>query len=183
MENVIGPNIRRYREQRPWTQAHLAEAARISERTVQRAESGELMSAETLQAIAGALDVTVDDLRRLPNQDEIDKAKKLAERYSVVRLARIERASELCRILDSTDAMNFEWVDPQSDAEDEAAAELEQHLKDMANIWSDLEPMQRHEAAADLQSLLDRIDSLGFVVTAGTHPIRFKSFAEATRCP
>jgi uncharacterized glyoxalase superfamily protein PhnB/DNA-binding XRE family transcriptional regulator len=56
-----GEKIRSLRERKAWTQEHLAGAARISARTVQRAEEG-VMSAETRAAIAGALDVPVEAL-------------------------------------------------------------------------------------------------------------------------
>jgi uncharacterized glyoxalase superfamily protein PhnB/DNA-binding XRE family transcriptional regulator len=59
--NPIGENIRALRERKAWTQEHLAGAARISPRTVQRAEEG-VMSAETKTAIAGALNVPVESL-------------------------------------------------------------------------------------------------------------------------
>lgn len=44
-----------------WTQEHLAEAAGISPRTVQRAEDG-VLSAETLRSLAAAFDVTLEEL-------------------------------------------------------------------------------------------------------------------------
>src|SRR2546423_1478872 len=57
--NATGQKIRALREKKSWTQEHLAGAARISPRTVQRAEEG-VMSAETKTAIASALDVPVE---------------------------------------------------------------------------------------------------------------------------
>jgi uncharacterized glyoxalase superfamily protein PhnB/DNA-binding XRE family transcriptional regulator len=57
----IGTKIRRLREKKAWTQEHLAKAADVSLRTVQRAEEGS-MSAETTSAIAGALDMMVEEL-------------------------------------------------------------------------------------------------------------------------
>ncbi|WP_394848683.1 VOC family protein [Pendulispora brunnea] len=59
----VGKKIRRLREKKAWTQEHLAQAASISLRTVQRAEEG-TMSAETLAAVAGAFDVEVTELTR-----------------------------------------------------------------------------------------------------------------------
>jgi uncharacterized glyoxalase superfamily protein PhnB/DNA-binding XRE family transcriptional regulator len=59
--NPVGEKIRSLRERKAWTQEHLAGAARISPRTVQRAEEG-VMSAETKTAIAGALNVEVESL-------------------------------------------------------------------------------------------------------------------------
>jgi uncharacterized glyoxalase superfamily protein PhnB/DNA-binding XRE family transcriptional regulator len=64
-----GDRIRTMRERKAWTQQHLAEAARISARTVQRAEEG-VMSAETKAAIAGALDVPVETLARAAKPPE-----------------------------------------------------------------------------------------------------------------
>lgn len=58
-EKLMGGRVRRLRERKAWTQEHLADAAQVSARTIQRAEEG-VMSAETLSAIAGALDVAVD---------------------------------------------------------------------------------------------------------------------------
>src|SRR6516162_2384704 len=60
-QRETGERIRTLRERKAWTQQHLADAASISPRTVQRAEEG-VMSAETRAAIAGALDVPVESL-------------------------------------------------------------------------------------------------------------------------
>ena len=57
----MGNQIRRLREKKAWTQEHLAAAAVISARTIQRAEEG-TMSAETLSAIAGALNVDIKEI-------------------------------------------------------------------------------------------------------------------------
>ena len=60
-ESSVGAAIRRLRDKRAWTQEHLAAAASVSVRTVQRAEEGTL-SAETMNAIASALGVGVEAL-------------------------------------------------------------------------------------------------------------------------
>ena len=57
----IGKKLRRMREQKAWTQEHLASTAGISLRTVQRAEE-DAMSAETLKALAAAFDIAVEEL-------------------------------------------------------------------------------------------------------------------------
>lgn len=49
--------IRRWREERHWSQEHLAELAGIGLRTVQRVENGEPASRETLTALAAAFNV------------------------------------------------------------------------------------------------------------------------------
>ena len=62
-QKSMGKRVKRLRESRAWTQEHLADAAQISVRTVQRAEDG-VMSAETLKAIAGALDESVEAISK-----------------------------------------------------------------------------------------------------------------------
>ena len=54
--------IKALREAKAWSQAHLAEAAGLSLRTVQRMEAEGTASAETRLAVAAALDVPVDTL-------------------------------------------------------------------------------------------------------------------------
>ncbi len=74
-EVTFGRKIRQLREERAWTQEHLAEVAGIeSVRTVQRVEGCETQGAETLRAIAAAFDVTVQDLqtvRAIPESQRI----------------------------------------------------------------------------------------------------------------
>ncbi len=65
MDNTMAVSrekIKALREARAWSQAHLAEAASLSLRTVQRVEAEGTASAETRLAIAAALDVSVDEL-------------------------------------------------------------------------------------------------------------------------
>ena len=54
--------IKRWREERHWPQEHLAAAAGIGVRTLQRLEAGQPASMETLTAIAAAYDVDVSAL-------------------------------------------------------------------------------------------------------------------------
>lgn len=54
--------IRRLRQQRAWSQEHLAEVAGLGLRTVQRVESDGRASFETLRALAAVLDSQADDL-------------------------------------------------------------------------------------------------------------------------
>ena len=57
--------IKGLRDKKAWTQEQLAEIARVSVRTVQRAEEG-TMSAETLMALASALEVESEVLSTPP---------------------------------------------------------------------------------------------------------------------
>ena len=54
-ETSLAKIIRFERQARAWSQAHLAEAAGVNLRTVQRVERGTPCSGETIQSLAGAL--------------------------------------------------------------------------------------------------------------------------------
>jgi transcriptional regulator with XRE-family HTH domain len=59
---MLGDTIKALREAKSWSQAHLADAAQLNIRTVQRIEAGEPSSQETLLSLAAALDVDVREL-------------------------------------------------------------------------------------------------------------------------
>lgn len=56
----LGDSIRQARAKANMSQAHLAAASGLSERTVKRAEAGEPMSAETMRALSAALDTSFE---------------------------------------------------------------------------------------------------------------------------
>jgi transcriptional regulator with XRE-family HTH domain len=56
---MLEDQVRELREGRCWSQAHLADAAGLNVRTVQRIEAGEPCSFETMMALAAALGVDV----------------------------------------------------------------------------------------------------------------------------
>ena len=85
MNDMIGLNIRFHREQRAWTQEHLAAVSGIDVRTIQRAERGEKISADSQLGIANAFELTVDQLRQPPKP--IADAK---DRFKVIRLRRLD---------------------------------------------------------------------------------------------
>lgn len=62
-EFKYGEKVRRLREERAWTQEQLAMAAGLDTRTIQRVEADRTRNFETLQAIAGAFEVSLDSLR------------------------------------------------------------------------------------------------------------------------
>lgn len=59
---MIGDRVRALREQRGWTQSHLADASGVSGRTIQRVETKHAYSGETAMALASALGVDVANL-------------------------------------------------------------------------------------------------------------------------
>lgn len=77
--------IRSEREKRAWSQEHLAGAAGIGARTVQRIEATGVASYESVRAISAALEVPVDQLRAddaLPRTAVSDRGRTRATRLS-----------------------------------------------------------------------------------------------------
>ncbi len=70
--NPDGGRIRFLRVQRGWTQEQLAEIAGVSSRTVQRAETGNSASFDTIRAIAGAFVTDFDQLLKPEARGESD---------------------------------------------------------------------------------------------------------------
>lgn len=66
-----GAKIKRWREDRAWSQEHLADVAGIGLRTVQRIENGEKASRETVMALASSFNV---DALALSKNAEVEAA-------------------------------------------------------------------------------------------------------------
>ena len=72
MENDMYTNaqlIRKLREDRAWSQEHLAAVSGLSARTIQRVEAENSASRETRMAIAAALGVELAQLNRVPDKE------------------------------------------------------------------------------------------------------------------
>lgn len=173
MSNTIGANIRRIREHKPWTQEQLAGAACVDVRTVQRAEKGQPISAESLQAVTGALDVSIELLR--VDQEELHKqVQELQKKYKLLNLVRVNRAFDL-RDAMHAGAMQLDYVQLLTDKQQLAVAQFEQAIKDWKMIWDDLEPVQRHDAFLDIQRNIDELRESGLVLAAGCETLKLNS--------
>jgi transcriptional regulator with XRE-family HTH domain len=76
--NPDGTRIRILRTQRGWTQEQLAEIAGVSSRTIQRTETANCGSFETVRAIAGAFDTDFDQLLKLVPHSVSDPEPQIA---------------------------------------------------------------------------------------------------------
>jgi len=79
--------IRRWREARRWSQEHLAQLAGVGLRTLQRIETGQQASSETLKALANAFEV---DVAALSVDPQIEAGEMIRSRRSrAVRALRL----------------------------------------------------------------------------------------------
>jgi transcriptional regulator with XRE-family HTH domain len=83
---IDGVRVKREREQRAWTQEHLAGATALSLRTIQRIETGGTTSFESLNALAAAFSLSVNDLRLPEAAQDIQPAprSKSVNTYRIV---------------------------------------------------------------------------------------------------
>lgn len=149
------------------------------------------MSAETLSAIAGALDVPIDELRHEPMQaladllgvplenltpelitSRVDEAKA---KYATIPLTAVEQSADLALVLDA-DAFYFECMPPADEVQD-VAAELKQWLADLLDIRGGLSAVQEREQLKALFDLVQQLRSLDCCVSVGLHrhALRFES--------
>ena len=70
---MLGSTLRTLRRARAWSQVHLAEAAGVGLRTVQRVERTGRCTDQTLLALAAALDVDARDLVAMERHETVDR--------------------------------------------------------------------------------------------------------------
>lgn len=181
MNDVVANNVRYLREQRGWSQEQLAETAGVAARTVQRVETGRGSSGETLMAIANAFGLSVEALRtnRTGSDARLEElaalgiaAEDLADpdaiarrfedfkaRHTLLPIQNVTCAADL-RVIGEVDAQCFECI-PRDDATQAAGAELNQMLRDVADLWHQLEAPQQWEMLRDCYERVTRLESMG----------------------
>lgn len=169
MDDMIGVNIRFQGEQRAWTQEHLAAVSGIDVRTIQRAERGTKLSADSLEALAAAFDLTVDQLRKPPKP-----LADAADRIKLIRLQRIERPADLRNLL-PTGACQFGYDGITDEAHEDAIAAFQRDLDDAGNLWNDLDAVQRLELLRSMEHHFSTFAAFGLIVAAGNEPLRLRS--------
>jgi transcriptional regulator with XRE-family HTH domain len=149
------------RTARAWTQERLAFVANVSLRTIQRLESGKEVSAETILAVAKALDVRPEDLRPNNRQTSADAVEHTPHGDF---LPRILTGTELRNIIADAEMYAFDHDDPKTAEEAEMLGQFFQLLQDMGDLWSDLEMSDRVRIGFELQQYLDDLHQLKFWV-------------------
>lgn len=168
MSEHVAQNIKRFRQILGWTQEHLAEAAGLSARTIQRAESEGDLGAETLLALAAVFEIAVADLQRAwPTDDEMRVAtQEAAKKYKLVPLTRVERASDLRNFM-GAHAWQVDHVDGLTDEQEDEVAVLSELLRDYGDLWSDIGPTGQRDALKTIYESIERLQVGGLCVGIG----------------
>lgn len=83
--NSTGSKVKAIRESKVWTQQHLAEAAGLSIRTIQRIERGESFSNESILSIAAALDIDIQEIIEVREiMDDLQKVKRMINKGVII---------------------------------------------------------------------------------------------------
>ena len=171
----IATNVRRLREQHDLSQAQLAEAASVAERTIQRAEGRVSVKSDSLRRMADALGVPVDTLRKPPPLSE--QGKRLTDeqkRWEVVQLQPIDRGKALVPILSGSHAMGFQSAELDNESDEDAVAAFEQVVRDWGDLLDELEPLQRRDAEKSLDAEIAELRNRGLAVTGARRRYRVR---------
>lgn len=170
-----GERIAEMRKAKGWSQAHLAEVAGVSERTVGRAETG-VASLETMQALASVLGTEVKEFVR-PKQDSPGSPSG-TELDASTALVRLVNGRGIATLIDGAFAYQFDHDEVQGD-DAELVGGFLQLAKDWGELWSDLEPAERVRAASGMGDSVKELEARGFWVF-GAREKRTINFANGT---
>jgi len=169
----VGLMIRLARKQQGLKRAALAADVHISEKTLERAESGRGVSEESSRRIARALgfqeDAFVAELY-IPTEDEVEQMQKNQEEeikatYQPLPVVEIKGVRDVMPLFQC----ELFFIDGQNVAEkdQEIIASLQDSLRDWIDVYSDVTELERVRGA---QSFIDEIhafEALGYVVKSG----------------
>jgi transcriptional regulator with XRE-family HTH domain len=169
MNAQLAKNIRNIRDAKHWTQHHLAEVAGIQLRTVQRVEAGDGASVDTLGALASAFDVTIDVLQfdfealeaHIKTQNDA-----LTKTHDVIPVTPVNSSADL-NVVGDHHAYIFECV-PNDDAVQDVFAALASELRDMGDIWDDVEALHHRDWVKSAFVRVEELRQLGVVVCTGS---------------
>jgi transcriptional regulator with XRE-family HTH domain len=168
MNAILARNVRTMRDIKHWTQQHLADVAGVLLRTVQRVEKGDGASVETLGALANAFDVSIDILQadfaaiadQLTQQEE-----EFRKGHDIVQIAPVTCSSDF-GVLDGAQGSVFHCFSKE-DAVQDAFAGLQANVRDMIDIWDDVDPGSHREWMRSAFAQVEELTKLGVVIGVG----------------
>lgn len=167
MSSGIADNIRDLRKARHWSQEMLAMAAGVDVRTVQRAEAGKTLAADSLKAIAAAFDTTIEALAIAP-EDFAELIAEFREHYRIVDMHVSSGSADLGGLMNAAEALLLERVGDLTETQLDAFAEFEQDVRDYLDIWREIPVSSRRNGERILHEHVERLRASGVSVTFGT---------------
>ena len=158
-EPKYSAKIREFRKSRDWTQEQLAGISGVSERTIQRIESGDPAALDSLKALATAFDMDVSAFIQPENA-----AEKKSTKSNIEFFPRLSSGKTLLDTVTGCHAYQYDHDPLNDDQEAAVVGNFLQDLKDTGEIWDDMEPAYRVECSVRLNSELAEVETAGFLV-------------------
>lgn len=186
MNTALGTALRMMREHAKMTQEELATAMRCNVRSIQRAEAGHPVSADTLAGLGAVLGFDSDALIRnagapplTEEQQEqmVREAEALLKDSVTVRLT-VAASDKVWERISASDALSFHTTDVGDAVRDEAA-DLHTYLREYLDIRSELSPRDHREAEKEINAFVTRLNKLKAAVSYGFHTTRLRPLGTA----
>jgi transcriptional regulator with XRE-family HTH domain len=165
--------VRAFRAMKGWTQETLAELAGVASRTIQRLEDGQGAGADTLRAIARAIDADDLDLllkpQSIPTEAGLQRRKEAFEREHLMLNVTPAPTGRAVEAFMST--LNMLCCDDQAVEDQESrenAAALFDYLRDYLDFKSDASHQDRLAVEEGLQDLVTALREAGWTPVVAT---------------
>ena len=175
----IAEMLRKLREILHFTQENLADAANLSTRTIEKAESGRHRPDEqTLLSIARALGVDVSVFSK-PTAEQEAKQKAEVERairkMLLVTTHPVRTAGDFLGAFGQRDAFRIDTSVVADDGVLEIAATMGDWIRDLNDVWDECYMSQRLEYARSFVELCQSIQERGYLCHMGHHRQRLRT--------
>jgi transcriptional regulator with XRE-family HTH domain len=172
----ISSRVKRLRTERAWSQEQLAEICGVSVRTIQRLETGEKMSFETLKAIATAFDLDVRDLTEAQASSAGPASSPENEEHkkpNIVFVRRITSGNELYGMIGDAHAYRLQNDELDTAEEVELVGSFLQDVRDSGDL-GDMEPMEKVAQGYRFTQMISELDGHGLWVFGGRTKARYR---------
>jgi transcriptional regulator with XRE-family HTH domain len=179
--------IKAMRQMNKWSQATLAELARITERTLQRVENGEPSSLDTRRAIARALGYEDLDIFEkpwpFPNVERLKAyTAELDKTTAIIPIIRIWDGRTLRTMVEGSEAFATEEIGELSSEAREAFAAIVDYLRDYNDVCDLYSVAQRLYVDREIEELLKKIADERAIVGAGLRHARVRFKTDSPNC-
>lgn len=153
--------VKKAREERAWTQSHLAKVAEVSHRTIQRLERDGSASFETLMAVANAFEIEVKELSPTSSRT---KAKSIPEK-KVHLLSRLESGKNIAGLIDGAEEYQIVHDGGNDEKTIIMMRSILENFRDNMKKWHlASDPLQKMEIESAFTWGIQKIESLGLSV-------------------
>ena len=179
--------VKTMRDMNKWSQATLAEIARVTERTIQRVENGEPSSLDTRRALARAFGFedldAFDKPCSFPNVEKLQAyLAELDKTTVVIPLTRIQDARTLRTMTEGAESSATEEIGELPTEAREAFASIVDYLRDYNDVRDLYSMSQRLDVDRDIDALLKTVADAGATSGAGLRHARVRFKSDGPNC-